>query len=201
MTTVGEHVAPRRAPYLQPLICLPPSWLWSHTHAAGVLLRGSRSADYLITTSTTYNIPLADPLSLSPTLICLNEPGLLFQEMPVYCMNKRRGQRGAWHPPSDPVKVKASHTAGNVDKCESVHAELIYVQFWEKHSLDKALHSIVVVLCDLLCVAIVQNQPIIMHDTKKSRVHWNSGIWWNLRLQKHVQSKKCVHQIVDVWPD
>lgn len=54
------------------------SQLSSSAHAAGVLFRGLDQPDYLLTTSrTTSNIPLPDPLSRSPTLICLNEPGLI----------------------------------------------------------------------------------------------------------------------------
>lgn len=82
-TTVGECAVPREVPYLQSLIWIPLcDWvaLIPHTCSRGPL-NGSRSADYLITASrTTYNIPLPDPLLCSPTLICLNKPGLILSQ-------------------------------------------------------------------------------------------------------------------------
>lgn len=79
-----EYILPWEAPYLQYLILyeslkLNDLWLWSHTCSKGPL-KGARSADYLITASRTYNIPLPVPLFHSATLICLNEPGLMLSQ-------------------------------------------------------------------------------------------------------------------------
>lgn len=95
----------------------PSLWLihgfyLTHTCSRGPL-KGSRSADYLLTASRTmYNIP--DWLFCSPTLICLNKPGLILSQKHQVTIWTSEGKTDIL--PLIRTKVKASNVH-TVDKC------------------------------------------------------------------------------------
>lgn len=111
----------RVSSHLPPLICILTAVTALGGLVGGGEGRGGPSegglhhADYLLTASrTACGIP--ERLLCSPTLICLNRPGLtVFPESPGWCMSKRRGHRGDqastyWGQGLDMTNV---HWAGN----------------------------------------------------------------------------------------
>lgn len=96
-----------RAAFTSPTSIFASSAFHLHPHSGGSAWRtwwgcgwrgpsgwGLHQADYLLAASrTAHGIP--QQLLCSPTLICLNRPGLtVFPESPGWCMSKWRGHRG-----------------------------------------------------------------------------------------------------------